>query len=73
MDFQGDVIEYEILEDGTVKFTTDAVSAPNHASAEEFFRYVAKTLGGETTRARRTDRHGHTHHHHDHVKKEQKQ
>ena len=55
-----DEIEIEILEDGTIKTTTDKVSMPNHASAEEFLRLLAELAGGEQRRVRR----GHSHHHH---------
>ena len=55
-----DNIQIEILEDGTLKVTSDPISAPNHANAEEFLRYMAQLAGGETSRARRTDAH-HTH------------
>jgi hypothetical protein len=57
----------EILLNGQIKTTTDAVSAPNHSSAEAFLRDVAKLAGGETTRERRKDVNpAHHHHTHDH-------
>ena len=57
----------EILPDGTLKTTTDAVSGPNHDNAEAFLRAMAKLAGGETIREARKDvkGHVHTHHHHD--------
>lgn len=58
-----DRIPIEILDDGTIKFTTDAVSGPNHAAAEAFLRECAKLAGGETTRTRRADTHTHAHSH----------
>ena len=77
MNFDG--LKIEILEDGTIKTTSDAVSAANHGNAEEFLRYMARMAGGETTRARRVDVNhslhkalhdhaadGHTHDEHDH-------
>lgn len=63
---QIDALKIEILEDGTIKTTSDAVSAANHDNAEQFLRAMARLAGGETTREGRKDRkHGHAHHHHD--------
>lgn len=62
--FKLDNLDIQILEDGTIKFTTDAVSGANHANAEQFLRLVGDLAGGETKRVRRPDR---VHHHHDHV------
>ena len=61
-----DKLKIEILEDGTIKTTSDAVSMPNHANAEQFLREMARLSGGTTTRK---DRQGHSHthgHEHDH-------
>jgi hypothetical protein len=62
-----DKMKIEILLDGTIKTTTDAVSAANHSNAESFLRDVAKLAGGTTTRERRKDvnpaHHGHSHDH----------
>jgi hypothetical protein len=60
-----DNMRIEILEDGTIKVTTDPISGPNHVNAEGFLREMARLAGGETTRVKRTDSH-HQHHHHDH-------
>lgn len=60
-----DVLQIEILEDGTIKTTSDAVSGANHANAEQFLKHMATLAGGETTRVKRADAHHH-HHHHDH-------
>lgn len=51
---QADKMTIEILEDGTIKTTSDKISIPNHASAEAFLKDVARLAGGESTRARRT-------------------
>lgn len=64
-----DVIEIEVLEDGTIKTSTNKVSMPNHANAEAFLRDMARMAGGEVERKRKTghahhDHHGHEHHHH---------
>jgi hypothetical protein len=48
-----DKIEIEILDNGTIKTTTDKISMPNHASAEQFLLGIARDLGGEVTRTRR--------------------
>ena len=62
-----DEIKIEILADGTIKVTTDAVSMPNHASAEGFLRLMAEMAnGGEQNRARKAGVHHH-HHGHEHV------
>jgi hypothetical protein len=60
-----DKMKIEILANGTIKTTTDAVSAANHSNAEAFLRDVAKLAGGETTRERRKDVNP-AHHHHSH-------
>jgi hypothetical protein len=59
-----DKLVIEILEDGTIKTTTDDIAAANHDNAEQFLRAMARLTGGETTRRRRTDaktRHVHSH------------
>lgn len=60
-----DVIEIEILADGTVKWSSDAIGGLNHQNAEAFARALAGALGGETTiEAKRGVHHHHHHHHH---------
>lgn len=56
-----DIIEIEVLEDGTIKTSTNKVSMPNHANAEAFLRDIAKMAGGTVERKRKA---GHAHHHH---------
>jgi hypothetical protein len=59
-----DSLTIEILEDGTIKTTSDAVSAANHENAEQFLKAMARLAGGETTREARKDvKHGHIHSH----------
>ena len=58
---QIDRFTIEILEDGTIKTTTDTVSAANHDNAEQFLRAMATLAGGETKRERRTDVKPHHH------------
>lgn len=60
----GDSIQVEILEDGTIKVTTDPISPANHVSAEELMAAIAALCGGEVARVKRGDAHAHTHHHH---------
>lgn len=63
-----DTIQIEILPDGTIKVTTDAVSMPNHSSAERFMKDMEDMAGGKQTRERRGHGHHHHHeHHHDHA------
>ena len=59
-----DEIQIELLDDGTIKVTTDAVSMPNHASAEEFLRVMAQLAGGNQERTRQAHA---VHHHHEHT------
>jgi hypothetical protein len=72
-----DNIEIEILADGTIKTSTDAVSMPNHANAEAFLREMGRLAGGAIERKRKqgfahthahghshSHEHGHEHHHH---------
>jgi hypothetical protein len=57
-----DTLTIEILEDGTIKTTSDAVSTANHESAEQFLKGMERLAGGETTREARKDvKHGHVH------------
>jgi hypothetical protein len=55
-----DKFEIEILEDGTIKITTDKVSAANHTNADGLIRELIKEAGGV---AERTKRGGHIHEH----------
>jgi hypothetical protein len=56
-----DKLIIEILEDGTIKTTTDKISGANHANAEQFLKHLATLAGGETSRVRRSDVQSHTH------------
>jgi hypothetical protein len=62
---KNDEMTIEILEDGTIKTTTNPISGANHQNAEEFLKSMARLAGGETTRVRRNDRHEHGHTHTD--------
>ena len=57
-----DAMEIEILEDGTIKTTTDPISGANHANAEQFLAFVGRMAGGEQKRERRAGHRTHTHH-----------
>ncbi len=59
-----DDLEFEILEDGTIKVSTDKISEANHVSADKLLRLVAQLAGGEVKKTKR--RHGHSHNHHGH-------
>jgi hypothetical protein len=62
-----DIINIEILEDGTIKMSTDKISMPNHTNAEGLIRELVKSAGGETTRKMKGHTHHHDHEHHDHT------
>jgi hypothetical protein len=59
-----DTMKIEILADGSIKTTTDPISAPNHSSAESFLKDVRTLAGGTVTRKAR-GKHQHVHHHED--------
>ena len=58
-----DVMDIEILDDGTVKITTDKVSGANHRTAEAFLAELARSLGGKTEVRHKHGAHGHLHQH----------
>lgn len=65
---KNDEIQIEILEDGTVKVSTDEIGAANHLNAEQFLTFLSRQLGGETTTTRKRDAHTHNHgHQHSHA------
>lgn len=60
--FREDEIQFVIEEDGTISMTTDAVSGPNHLSADSLIRETKKKAGGVATKkARPRDKVGHSH------------
>lgn len=63
--FKADTLTIEILPDGTIKTTTDAVSGANHSNAEQFLKFMGTLAGGTTTRTKRGDVQTTTHHHHE--------
>jgi len=64
----GDTIEIEIEEDGTVTIRTAGISGEIHKTAEEFLKMTAQELGAEVrTHQHKPGVHVH-HHHHSHMK-----
>jgi len=55
-----DTMKVIVLENGTVKIETDAVSPANHRNAEAFLLELARQLGGTTERRQKQ---GHAHQH----------
>ena len=52
-----DSLAIEILDDGTIKISTDQISPANHLNAGQFLKFLAELAGGETTRTK--NRHSH--------------
>lgn len=58
-----DVLEIEILADGTVKITTDTISPANHINADQLLKFLSTLTGGEVTKAKNRKSLTHTHQH----------
>lgn len=58
-----DLMELEILEDGTISVKTDKVSSKNHASADGVLDLLEELVGGERNTEKRKQGHVHTHSH----------
>ena len=56
-----DKIEIEILADGTIKMSTDKISAANHGGAEMLLREIVTMAGGQATRKGKAGFAQHTH------------
>jgi hypothetical protein len=56
-----DQIKITILEDGTIRTDNDAISGPNHASAEQFMRDVVKLTAGDVKVEQKRKTHSHAH------------
>lgn len=54
-----DRLVIEILDDGSVKVETDEISGANHMSADQVLDFLARKLGGETSKARKHQGHVH--------------
>lgn len=63
-----DKMEIEVLEDGSIKVSTDRISLPNHGGAEMLIKELVKAAGGEVDRARKSNGtyHSHDGHYHSH-------
>lgn len=60
-----DTIQIEVLDNGIIKITSpNAISAPNHASAERLVQEIAKDAGGKRT-MKHLGKHARTHTHAD--------
>jgi hypothetical protein len=55
-----DIINIEILPDGTIKSSTDSVSQANHSAADKFFSVLRDLAGGVFSRKQKVG-HVHTH------------
>lgn len=44
-----DIINWEILEDGTISLKTPGISKENHVSADELLDQLAENMGGAVT------------------------
>lgn len=62
---QEDKIEFQILDDGTIKVITPGISGVNHKNADELLSLVSKIAGGETT-IENLGKRGHVHNHSQH-------
>ena len=60
---KSDELLFEILEDGTIKMTSDQVGPANHKSADELLTFLAKLAGGDRTISKRREGHAHAHEH----------
>ena len=58
-----DIITVEVLEDGSLKISTDKVSAPNHTNADGMIKALVADAGGVVTRARKGTMETHVHVH----------
>jgi hypothetical protein len=59
-----DRITFRVLNDGTVRITSDRISGANHASADALVKGVEGLMAGDTEVHRRADHaHAHVHDH----------
>lgn len=56
-----DRMEIEILDDGSIKVSTDQISGPNHMNAEALQRFLAESMGGKVEKVRKGHAHKHSH------------
>lgn len=58
-----DTITIEVLDNGTIKTSNDAISSANHQSAESFLKQLAEFAGGRLEIKRKPGAHLHAHQH----------
>ena len=58
-----DTMSIEILADGTISVSTDAISGQNHVSADKLLAEVEKMTGGERVTTKKKNKFAHTHTH----------
>ncbi len=63
---KNDTMLVEVLSDGSLKVTTDPVSAPNHMGAERMLLEMFKAIGAEAGDIETKHRHGKKYHGHSH-------
>lgn len=56
-----DIIDIDILSDGTIRSENGKISAPNHAGASKFFELLGEIAGGKVERTRRKQGQVHVH------------
>ena len=58
-----DIINIEIMEDGTIKVKTEGISDASHISADSLLTQIETLLGGHVTRIKNPEKHNHSHSH----------
>ncbi len=58
-------IKITILDDGTARIDTDQITGPAHQAAESALLWIARELGGDVSRVKKSNSHTH-HHNHEH-------
>ncbi len=56
-----DSISIEILDDGTIKVTTEGIQDANHISADTLLSQMETLLGGSVTKIKNPEKHKHQH------------
>ena len=58
-----DEITIEILEDGTLRVTTNKIGDVNHINAESLLKFIKDNMGGKVEVRKRKEAHQHVHSH----------
>lgn len=59
-----DEITIEVLEDGTLRITTDKIGDVNHINAESLLKFIKSAMGGDVdVKVRKDIKHVHQHTH----------